>query len=130
MPHYFLGGFFFDVIYMVAHLLWLPITNPWIFWWNHIDSQASWPNGHLSYKSTISILFTRLVVLIGMLINGLGRNPNFNEEDTTNAMWHGEVDLEAMLGWHASTYMCTLLGCFGMYPKATHVVGIPKVMMS
>jgi hypothetical protein len=22
------------------------------------------------------------------------------------------VDLETILGWHASTYLCTLLGCF------------------
>ncbi len=32
-------------------------------------------------------------------------------------MWHGKVDLEAMPRWHASTYLCTLLGCFGDVPQ-------------
>jgi hypothetical protein len=32
-------------------------------------------------------------------------------QNTTKACWHGDVDLETVLGWHASTYLCTLLGC-------------------
>jgi hypothetical protein len=42
--------------------------------------------------------------------NGLNWNPSSSEEDTIGARWHGEVDLEAMLGWHAFAYLCTLLG--------------------
>jgi hypothetical protein len=38
---------------------------------------------------------------------------SFNEEDPTGARWHGEVDLEVVPRWHASAYMCTLLGYFG-----------------
>jgi hypothetical protein len=40
--------------------------------------------------------------------NGLSRNPSFSEEDTTNARWHGKVDLEVVPIWHASAYLCTL----------------------
>jgi hypothetical protein len=43
--------------------------------------------------------------------NGLSLNPSSNEEDTIRALWHGGADLEVILGWHASTYLCTLLGC-------------------
>jgi hypothetical protein len=46
----------------------------------------------------------------------LNWNPSFNEEDTTCAKWHGEVDLEAMPRWHAFAYMCILLGCFRDVP--------------
>jgi hypothetical protein len=41
---------------------------------------------------------------------------SLNEEDTIGAYWHGDVDLEVVIGWHASTYLCTLLGCFGDVP--------------
>jgi len=41
----------------------------------------------------------------------LSWNPSSNEEDTTCAKWHGEVELEVVLGWHASIYLCILLGC-------------------
>jgi hypothetical protein len=44
--------------------------------------------------------------------DGLNWNPGSNE-DTIGACWHGDVDLEVVLGWHASAYLCTLLGCFG-----------------
>jgi hypothetical protein len=47
----------------------------------------------------------------------LGRNPSSSEEDTTCAKWHGEVDLEAILGWHAFAYLRTLLGCYGDVPQ-------------
>jgi hypothetical protein len=49
-------------------------------------------------------------------VDGLSWNPSSCEEDTIGAMWHGKVDLEAMPRWHASTYLCTLLGCFGDVP--------------
>jgi hypothetical protein len=45
--------------------------------------------------------------------NGLNQNPSSNKEDTVKARWHGDVDLEVVPRWHASTYYCTLLGCFG-----------------
>ncbi len=45
--------------------------------------------------------------------NGLNQNPSSNKEDTIKARWHGDVDLEVVPRWHASTYYCTLLGCFG-----------------
>ncbi len=43
----------------------------------------------------------------------MSQNPSSNKEDTTWACRHGDVDLEIVPGWHASTYICTLLGCFG-----------------
>jgi len=44
--------------------------------------------------------------------NGLNQNPSSNEEDTIRVCWHGDVDLEVILGCHAITYFCTLLGCY------------------
>jgi hypothetical protein len=41
----------------------------------------------------------------------LNQNPSSNKEDTTQAHWHGDVDLEAIPRWHAFAYFCTLLGC-------------------
>jgi hypothetical protein len=49
-------------------------------------------------------------------VDGLSWNPSSNEKDTTWAHWHGDVDLEVIPRWHASTYLCTLLGCFGDVP--------------
>jgi hypothetical protein len=49
--------------------------------------------------------------------HGLNRNPSSNEEDTIDARWHGEVDLEVVPGWHAFSYLCTLLGCFEDVPQ-------------
>jgi hypothetical protein len=51
--------------------------------------------------------------------NGLNQNPSSNEEDTIRARWHGDVDLEVVLGWHAFAYFCTLLGCFGDVPHTS-----------
>jgi len=50
-------------------------------------------------------------------VNGLSWNPSSNEKDTIGARWHGEVDLEVVLGWHVFTYMCTLLGCSKDVPQ-------------
>jgi hypothetical protein len=44
---------------------------------------------------------------------GLSQNPSSKKEDTIGAHWHGDVDLKAILGWHAFAYLYTLLGCFG-----------------
>ncbi len=49
----------------------------------------------------------------------MNRNPSSNEEDNTKACWHGDVDLEAIPRWHASTYLCTLLGCYGDVPHTS-----------
>jgi hypothetical protein len=49
-------------------------------------------------------------------VNGLIWNPSSNEEDTIRVHCHGDVDLEVIPRWHASTYLCTLLGCFGYVP--------------
>jgi hypothetical protein len=49
-------------------------------------------------------------------VDRLSRNPSSSEEDTTGARWHGEVDLEAILGWHAFANLCILLGCFTDVP--------------
>jgi hypothetical protein len=49
-------------------------------------------------------------------VDRLSRNPSSSEEDTTSARWHGEVDLKAILGWHAFANMCILLGCFRDVP--------------
>ncbi len=46
-------------------------------------------------------------------VDGFSRNPSSNEEDTTRACWHGNVDLEVILRWHAFAYLCSLLGCYG-----------------
>jgi hypothetical protein len=46
------------------------------------------------------------------------------------ACWHGDVNFEAIIGWHAFAYICSLLGCFGVVPqinvsaKDFHDVGI------
>ncbi len=48
----------------------------------------------------------------------MSQNSSSNEKDTTRAHWHGDVDLEVILGWHAFTYLCTkLLGCFKDVPQ-------------
>jgi hypothetical protein len=46
-------------------------------------------------------------------VDGLSWNPSSNEEDTIGVHWHGDVDLQAIPGWHAFAYLCTLLGCYG-----------------
>jgi hypothetical protein len=35
------------------------------------------------------------------------------------------VDLEVVRGWHASAYLCTLLGCFGDVPQTNVEDGDP-----
>jgi hypothetical protein len=46
-------------------------------------------------------------------VDGLSRNQSSNKEGTIGVHWHGDVDLEVVLGWHSFTYLCTLLGCYG-----------------
>ncbi len=46
-------------------------------------------------------------------VDGLNQTLSSNEENTIGAQWNGEVDLEVVLRWHASAYLCALLGCFG-----------------
>jgi hypothetical protein len=58
-------------------------------------------------------------------VNGLNRNPSSNKEDTIGAHWHGDVDLEAIPRWHASIYLCTLLGCFKDVPQTSVDDGDP-----
>jgi hypothetical protein len=50
-------------------------------------------------------------------VDGLSWNPRSNKEDITKVHWPSDVDLEAISGWHASTYLCTLLGCFRVAPQ-------------
>jgi hypothetical protein len=57
--------------------------------------------------------------------NGLSWNPSSNEEDTTRASWHGDVDLEVIPGWHAFAYLCTLLGCSKDVPQTSADDGDP-----
>ncbi len=40
--------------------------------------------------------------------DGLSRNPCINHEDDTGVRWHGEVDEEMVLGWHALAFLCLL----------------------
>jgi hypothetical protein len=40
-------------------------------------------------------------------------------QDTIKAHWHGDVDLEIVLRWHASTYLYTLLGCSKDVPQTS-----------
>jgi len=40
----------------------------------------------------------------------LTHNLNVNEKDTTKVHYHGDVDLEVVPRWHASNYLCVLLG--------------------
>ncbi len=51
-------------------------------------------------------------------VDGLNWNPSSNEEDTTKAQWHGDMDLEAISRRHVSTHMCILLGCSKDVPQA------------
>ncbi len=46
--------------------------------------------------------------------DGLSQNPCTSQEDNTGARWHGEVDEEMVLGWHASTFLCLLGVDFSM----------------
>jgi hypothetical protein len=39
----------------------------------------------------------------------LSQNPCTSQEDDTGARWHGEVDEEMVLGWHASAFLCLLV---------------------
>jgi hypothetical protein len=57
--------------------------------------------------------------------DGLNQNPSSNEDDTIETHWHGDVDLEVVPRWHASTYLCTLLGCFGDVPHTSVDDGDP-----
>jgi len=41
-------------------------------------------------------------------VDGLSRNPCTSQEDNIGARWHGEVDEEMVLGWHASSFLCLL----------------------
>ncbi len=61
--------------------------------------------------------------------NRLSRNPNSNEKDTIDANWHGVVDLEAMLGWHLMHTYVFYCNVLEMYPKATWVIEILRMMM-
>ncbi len=58
-------------------------------------------------------------------VDGLIWNPSSNKEDTIGACWHGDVDLEVILRWHASAYLCTLLGCFRDVPHISVDDGDP-----
>ncbi len=40
----------------------------------------------------------------------MNHNLNANELDTTKVYYHGDVDLEVVPRWHASNYLCVLLG--------------------
>ncbi len=42
----------------------------------------------------------------------MNQNPSSNKKDTIGARWHGDVNVETILGWHAFAYLYTLLGCF------------------
>jgi hypothetical protein len=58
-------------------------------------------------------------------VDGLRWNPSFNEEDTIRACWHGDGDLEVILGWHAFAYLCTLLGLYRDVPQTSMNDGDP-----
>ncbi len=47
-------------------------------------------------------------------VDGLGRNPCTSQEDDIGVRWHGEVDEEMVLGWHASAFFCLLGVDFNM----------------
>ncbi len=48
--------------------------------------------------------------VVNLDANGLSWNPCTNQEDNTGARWHGEVDEEMVLGWHASVFF-VFVGC-------------------
>ncbi len=49
------------------------------------------------------------------------QNPSFNEEHTIGAHQHNDVDLEAILRWHALSYLCIILGCYGDVYQITNM---------
>jgi hypothetical protein len=51
--------------------------------------------------------------------DGLSWNPCTGQEDNTGARWHGEVDEEMVLGWHASAFLCLLGVDFSMEDHMT-----------
>ncbi len=46
--------------------------------------------------------------VVNLDVNGLSRNPCTSHEDDTGARWHGKVDEEMVLGWHALAFLCLL----------------------
>ncbi len=52
-------------------------------------------------------------------VDGLSRNPCTSQEDDIRARWHGEVDEEMVLGWHASAFLCLLGVDFSMEGHVT-----------
>ncbi len=46
--------------------------------------------------------------------DALSRNPCTSQEDNTRVRWHGEVDEEMVLSWHASALLCLLGVDFSM----------------
>ncbi len=40
--------------------------------------------------------------------DGLNQNPCTSQGDNTGTRWHGEVNEEMVLGWHASAFLCLL----------------------
>ncbi len=55
----------------------------------------------------------------------MSQYPSSNEEDTTGACWHGDVDLEMVPRWHAYAYLCNLLGCSKDVPQTSEDDGDP-----
>lgn len=51
----------------------------------------------------------------------------FFTSDTTRACWHGDMDLETIPSWHASTCLRTLLRCLEMHFKLTWVTKVPMM---
>jgi len=62
--------------------------------------------GLLSHRSMTSKWCINLELQTLMLMGS--RNPCTSHEDNTRARWHGEVDEEMVLGWHASAFLCLL----------------------
>ncbi len=68
-----------------------------------------------TYPTGVWLYIVHRVSKVNQHVDGLNQNPSTNE-DITRARWHGDIDLEAILIWHAFTYLCIVLEHFGNVP--------------
>jgi hypothetical protein len=101
-----------NIIFMIAHFTLIIDHQPLKFL-----MESNWLIGKLARWALILQEYDFDIIhrpcKVNQDANGLNQNPSSNKEDTTGALWHDDVDLEIIPGWHASAYLCTLLGCFG-----------------
>ncbi len=101
-------------VWAIAHFRCYLFGNPFTLVTDHQPlrwlMESDKPTGKLARWALILQEFDFQVVhrpgIKNLDADGLSRNPCINQEDTTGARWHGEVDEEVVPGWHASAFLC------------------------